>query len=118
MRTDRQWLEYRELELISTPQPQPKRKHRTVLSILKSIGNSLLAALTEESQLRVWQTVERDGNICWHVYDSRTEQSIQLASEQEVRVWIDESFSRKRTCSASDWISYHYPYLIPRRRQI
>ncbi len=117
MRTDRQWLEYRELELISTPQLQPKRKHRTVLSILKSIGNSLLAALTEESQLRVWQTVEGNGNICWHVCDSRTGQSIQLASEQEVRVWIDE-ISRKRTYSTSDWMSYHYPYPIPRRRQI
>lgn len=113
MRTYRQWLDYQELELISAQEPKLKRKHRIVLSILKDIRNFLLSAF-KGSQLQLWQTVDSDGNIYWNGYDPQTNQSIQLATEEELRVWVDESVFRRQTHTDFNPMLYSCPYLSSR----
>lgn len=67
MRTRKQWLNYKQLELISTPEP-PKTNHHQLLQVLLSIWLNLLAALTKRDELRIWQTPDRYGHTWWNIY--------------------------------------------------
>jgi hypothetical protein len=42
----------------------------------------------------IWQTADRSGQIHWHTYHPRTGEKIDFESENEVCVWIEESFYR------------------------
>ncbi len=92
MRTHQQWLTYRELELVWAQQPEPKRRILPVLSVLSGLWNRLIATLSTSDQPCIWQTLDRQSQIWWNVYNPRTRQLIQFASEQELLTWIDESF--------------------------
>lgn len=51
-----------------------------------------LTALVSQSELRVWSTSDRRGNTEWHAYDPETGRSICVASETEMRHWIEQSY--------------------------
>lgn len=42
----------------------------------------------------IWQTADRSGQIHWHTYHPRTGEKINFESENEVCIWIEESFYR------------------------
>jgi len=65
----------------------------------------------EQAQLRIWQTTDRYGHLWWNIYDPITRQSIQLPSEQEVRIWIDESYSRRQALTIPNLRSYWFSHL-------
>ncbi len=110
MRTYKQRLDYEELELISRQELKPQTNDFNLLSILKKVGNYLLAVLTEESDLHIRQQEDRFGNTTCPVYEPQTGQSAQFSSEEDVRIWIDERYSQKQKHTTQDWISLRSLY--------
>lgn len=49
-------------------------------------------AITAEPE--VWQSVDSSGQTWWHVYSPRTGERADLASEDEVCIWLEQSFYR------------------------
>lgn len=77
------------------PQKQVKSFSSNVLSLVKTIGHHLLSYLSQGSELRVWQTTDRQGTTWWNVYDPVTQRSVRLISEAEVLTWIEQRYSKK-----------------------
>jgi hypothetical protein len=45
--------------------------------------------LTQKSELKLWQKVDRKGNTHWYAQDPLTGKSISFASESELLRWIE-----------------------------
>ncbi len=45
-------------------------------------------AVNQEPQ--VWQRRDRDGNFGWYAYDPISQRSLHCATEDEVRLWLDQ----------------------------
>jgi hypothetical protein len=86
---------YRErLEANFSQSEQKRVKNSKFLSALHRIWQHLLTILTKGNDLQVWQTSDRFGNTWWNAYDPATGRSTSLASEAEMRVWIEERYYR------------------------
>lgn len=80
-------------------QPTPQTNHRvfSILTIwLNRIGdlfvNLFVSSLEQSEEIRIWQRVDRHGQIWWHAYNPRTEQLSVFESESEVRVWLEQQY--------------------------
>jgi hypothetical protein len=62
----------------------------TLQSTLSLIWDKVLSFLSDEP--KVWQERDRFGNLYWRIYDPISDRSATLASEQEVREWLDQRF--------------------------
>lgn len=62
------------------------------LSSLQTIFQNLVTAIASKNEVQVWQKSDRSGNTQWHAYDPTTGRSICVASEQEMRYWIEERY--------------------------
>lgn len=71
-----------------------KKEFRTIALILKSISSYIWDAVSTlaSDEPRIWQGLDRRGEIYWRVYDSISDRSIVFYSEQEVRKWLDQRF--------------------------
>lgn len=68
-------------------------EHSQVWSQCKSVIEQFLhtwAGSTNEPQ--VWQSLDKSGKVQWHTYHPRTGRKVDFDSEDEVCVWIEESF--------------------------
>jgi hypothetical protein len=62
---------------------------------LKKIWQHLVKFIVSSSELQVWQETDRHGQtFCWHAYDPATGHSACFGSEDEVRMWIEQSYYR------------------------
>lgn len=61
-------------------------------SKLQKAWHSLVIAITNSSQLQVWQTHLPNGDSSWHAYDPMTGRSVCFGSETEMRVWIETQY--------------------------
>ncbi|HEY9645899.1 MAG TPA: hypothetical protein V6C88_05995 [Chroococcidiopsis sp.] len=61
----------------------------------QAIWHSVVDGLMGGSDLRVWQSRDRHGQLWWHLYDPKTGESAQVSSEEEALNWIEESYYRK-----------------------
>ncbi|HEY9700568.1 MAG TPA: hypothetical protein V6D10_25155 [Trichocoleus sp.] len=59
---------------------------------LQQWGVSLLRMLAAPSEVRI-QKINRDGSTYWRVYDPASGRSASLASEQEVRIWLEQRYN-------------------------
>jgi hypothetical protein len=50
--------------------------------------------LMASSEPKIWQSPDRSGRMLWHIRDPKTGERIDLESEAEVYVWIEQSFYR------------------------
>ncbi len=83
---------YTALEVHPQPAPLSAAKQPTPLAQLKVLAQRLIHWLATKPELTVKQKVDRSGNVFWYVYDPTTERTAYLASEEEVRIWIEERF--------------------------
>ncbi len=87
-------LERERLEVIFS-HSEPKQVKKTKLfSALNRIWQHLSAFLTKGNELQVWQTVDHFGNTWWNAYDPATGRSTSVASEAEMRVWVEKRYYR------------------------
>lgn len=63
-----------------------------MLSGWQKMVQKFLTAVVSKRELRVWSTSDRSGNTEWHAYDPETGRSIHVASETEMRHWIEQSY--------------------------
>lgn len=89
------WSKYKELELISSQEPEVTTCKPTLKERILSIWESLVVSLIQPQELRVWSTSDRDGNILWSAYDPISHQSIHKVSEEEILVWIENLHNRR-----------------------
>lgn len=54
------------------------------------MGQAVVSWLTYESELRVWQEPDADGNDLWHAYDPMGDRAFYTDSEDEMRQWIEQ----------------------------
>lgn len=64
----------------------------TVFSAINQIGQFFLSLADGEDDLRIWQTSDRDGNTWWHGCDRATGRSTCVATEDEMRAWLDRRY--------------------------
>ncbi|MEG3902936.1 hypothetical protein QUB19_18260 [Microcoleus sp. B4-C5] len=72
--------------------PSEKPKGLSLFSAIKKIGQFLLYLISSEDELRIWQTCDRYGNTWWHGCDRATGRSTCVATDDEMRAWIDRRY--------------------------
>lgn len=87
MQTEQQWQLYQELEFnIDTKNGFPTH-------ILASWLRKIWQFISEDGSNRepqIWQRRSRDGNLYYCAYDPISGRSLNCASEDEVRMWLEE----------------------------
>ncbi|MEG3838224.1 MULTISPECIES: hypothetical protein [unclassified Microcoleus] len=77
-----------------TDRANPSEKHKglSLFLAIKKIGQFLLYLISSEDELRIWQTCDRYGNTWWHGCDRATGRSTCVATDDEMRAWIDRRY--------------------------
>jgi hypothetical protein len=75
-----------------------KQITKSIRTRIKHIFDHVIEAfiedLTQQSALKLWQKVDRQGNTHWYARDPDTGKTIAFASEAEMLCWIDRPNSR------------------------
>jgi hypothetical protein len=91
-----QWKNYCDLELISTEASDRNihlaSKPYAILAALRNLWEDLIAVLTKEPEIKVWRKQDRHGNTYWQAYDPWTGDSVSIASELEMRYWLESRY--------------------------
>ncbi len=69
-----------------------KPKGRSIFSAINQVWQGLLAAVSGENEVRIWQTCDRNGNTWWHGCDRATGRYTCAATDDEIRAWIDRRY--------------------------
>lgn len=72
--------------------PAKQTQGRWLFSAMNQIGQFLLVAAVGGDNLKIWQTADRDGNSWWHGFDPLTGRSTWVATDDEMRAWIDRHY--------------------------
>lgn len=68
---------------------------KQILLLMKNTWQHFLTLLVHSSELQVWQESDRQGRtFSWHAYDPLTGRSACFGSEEEMRIWIEQSYYR------------------------
>ncbi|MEG4074482.1 hypothetical protein QUA33_17705 [Microcoleus sp. Pol14D4] len=69
-----------------------QQKGLSLFSPINKIGQFWLYLISSEDELRIWQTCDRYGNTWWHGCDRATGRSTCVATDDEMRAWIDRRY--------------------------
>jgi len=69
-----------------------KQQGLSLFSAINQIWQFLLYLISGEDELRIWQTCDRYGNTWWHGCDRATGRSTCVATDDEMRAWIDRRY--------------------------
>lgn len=69
-----------------------EQQGQSMFSAMNQVWQFFLSVATGENELRIWQTSDRDGNTGWHVCDRATGRSSCVATDDEMRSWIDRHY--------------------------
>ncbi|MEP6517128.1 hypothetical protein NDI35_13440 [Microcoleus vaginatus FACHB-2002] len=72
--------------------PSEQQKGPFLFSAINQIRQFLLYLISSEDELRIWQTCDRYGNTWWHGCDRATGRSTCVATDDEMRAWIDRRY--------------------------
>lgn len=90
-------LPYQELELIYPEKEAKKNQSNKVFSWLNKAWCFVVDVLNRETEIKIQEKCDRQGNTYWYVYDPATNVSSYLATEEEVLSWIEERYYRQNT---------------------
>ncbi|MBD2434447.1 hypothetical protein H6G66_25910 [Fischerella sp. FACHB-380] len=62
------------------------------LKSLRKIWQTIVNYLVANQELKVWQKMDRHGNIYWQAYDPVTGKSFMSGSESDIRAWIEQIY--------------------------
>ena len=60
---------------------------------LVDLWESIVEFFRGDSELHVWQTVDRRGEHWWCAYDPLTGKTLYTDSETEMRIWIEQNYT-------------------------
>jgi hypothetical protein len=73
-------------------------RNRSIQNNLLAKGKAIVAYLIKlaagSSEPQISEHSDRQGNIFWRVYDPISQTSARFSSEMEVRIWLDQRYSR------------------------
>lgn len=95
MQTYEKWLDPETLELKSIQEkgsPAKPSRVSLLLSALNSILQCLSSLVISNDELKIWQTRDWQGQIWWHAFDPKTGHSTYVATEDEMRVWLEKRY--------------------------
>ena len=72
--------------------PSEKPKGQSLFSAINQIRQFLLYLISGEDELRIWQACDGYGNTWWHGCDRATGRSTCVATDDEMRAWIDRRY--------------------------
>lgn len=75
--------------------PKPQNKKQTFFEKLNKLFQELVFALTKEPEPQIKQLKNRFGDTYWRAYDPKTGHSAYLASEAEVKSWLEGRFRQR-----------------------
>ncbi|HEY9700778.1 MAG TPA: hypothetical protein V6D10_26225 [Trichocoleus sp.] len=78
---------------ISNPQPTTREFPSRKLDLQRILGH-IVRFLSGSSEPQIQFKRDRLGNHFWRVYDPTTNQSTSFSSETEVRIWLEQRYSR------------------------
>ncbi len=61
-------------------------------ALLSRAWQHLVTVFHRRPELHIWQSLDRFGNTWWHACDPATGKSTQLASEVEMRLWVEQRY--------------------------
>jgi hypothetical protein len=74
-----------------SPTPSVETLSAPVGNWLTQLGHTLKKWLIADKDIQITPMTRRDGQTWWRVYDPYTEQTQWMTSEEEVRVWLDNT---------------------------
>jgi hypothetical protein len=63
-----------------------------IISAFKRGLQQIIQYLNRGSELQVWTTIARDGEIRWHAYDPVSDRRVVTQSEAQMRAWVEERY--------------------------
>ena len=103
MRTLEQKLTYENLELIARPSSLPPSAakpatFKRALTFFRHLASTAMHQLTHSHEPRIWASTIKSGpnagQTLWHLHDPLTQHRATLASEAEVRTWLETRYYR------------------------
>ncbi len=82
-----QLLEQEQQQVLGTARQRVGFKQQLV-----TLWADITAWMRGDSQMQVWQTVDRQGDRWWCAYNPQTGESLYSDSEQEMRIWIEQHY--------------------------
>lgn len=79
----------REYEIIPEFSPRAQAKH-IQLAWVERFYKALVHYLIDRGEPRIWQESDSTGKTWWRAYDPTSQQSLVCASEDEVRLWLEQ----------------------------
>jgi hypothetical protein len=79
-------LKQRSQYFLPTYQPQPSRWQRLLQTLVESLAGN--------GEPKIYHRRDRQGNSYLEVYDPRSGQTQSFSTTQEVRVWLEQRYSR------------------------
>lgn len=71
--------------------PKPKLNlARNLGTIWQGIANGLIG----NSEPKIWKLADAQGNTYWRIYDPVVRQFLVLDTEHDVRIWIEQRYSK------------------------
>ncbi|MEG4233228.1 hypothetical protein QUA40_14095 [Microcoleus sp. Pol11C3] len=95
MSTYKNWIEPRIMMFFAITErtkPSEIQKGQSLFSAINKIGQFLLYIVSGEDEMRIWQTCDRYGNTWWHGCDRATGRSTCVATDDEMRAWLDRRY--------------------------
>ncbi|UBF27230.1 hypothetical protein K9N68_04500 [Kovacikia minuta CCNUW1] len=84
------WELYKQLELIPDSEPEPRAPEPKLITWLNSLWESLTTSSPKKLEPEIWQRMDQEGNVWWDAYDPVAGQVMYFASEEEIRMWLDQ----------------------------
>lgn len=84
--------EYAQLEQVCFFDQKIVAPKYTLQSRLQNIWYYVLSRLANSPELQVWRHVDRDGRVTWCGQDRLSGKYIHGLSEEEMRIWVEESY--------------------------
>ncbi len=69
-----------------------KQQDQSMFLAINQVWQFFLSAAAGENELKIWQSSDRDGNTLWHGCDRATGCSICVATDDEMRAWLDRRY--------------------------
>ena len=69
-----------------------KQLGQSMFLAMNQVWQFFLSVAAGEDELRIWQTSDNDGNTRWHGCDRTTGRSTCVATDDEMRAWIDRHY--------------------------
>lgn len=85
------WIDSAFHPVHSTPKTSPRYSFEWKKFLTRFVAEFVEFAVSPQEP-RVWQTHDRQGEVCWHAYDPITNRAFACESESEMRQWLEERY--------------------------